>query len=101
FSPPNGHYGRVQSLVISVGYGANSLLGGSTEFRRRSTNLGGPINRITIEFGRDLKTAKCGRGPSLDPCRRTPASTAEVNLERQGRPRRQSGPSRPSPGGAA
>jgi hypothetical protein len=33
FSPQNGHASRVQSLVISAVYAANSLLSGSMEFQ--------------------------------------------------------------------
>jgi hypothetical protein len=42
---------------IPGAYAANSLLGESTEFRRRTTNSSRPINRKTIEFERAVKTA--------------------------------------------
>jgi hypothetical protein len=41
--------------AFSITYGGNSLLGGTMEFCRRSTNFRGPINRKTIEFMRRAK----------------------------------------------
>jgi hypothetical protein len=48
---------------IPGAYAANSLLGGSTEFRRRTTNSSRPINRKTIEFERAVKTANAALPP--------------------------------------
>src|SRR5271169_5579196 len=49
----NGHVGWIKPLFISTTCTANSLLSGSMEFCRRSTNSSGLINRKTIEFVRD------------------------------------------------
>jgi hypothetical protein len=67
-----GHSGRVQSPVISATYAANSLLSGSIEFCRRSTNFSRPNNRITMEIVREVKTAKSGQ---LAPLHIPPANT--------------------------
>ena len=53
----------------------NSLLSGSTEFSRRSTNSNGPISRITIEFAPAAKTGKgAAARKRLIPRRRTPTA---------------------------
>src|SRR6516164_7857394 len=65
-SPQNGHGGRVRSLVISATYAANSLLGGSMEFFRRSTNFARTYNPITVEFVQVGETGKCGHLSALD-----------------------------------
>ena len=44
---------------------ANSLLGGSMEFLRRSTNSNRPNNRKTTEFERAAKTGRCRRRSAL------------------------------------
>src|SRR6516164_1936630 len=90
FEQWNGPSTRVRPFSVSIACAENSLLGGTMEFCRRTTNLRGRINRKTMEVLRRAKTAnyqhflalevrqpEAAGSTAITPCREAQAQRVE------------------------